>query len=786
MALAVIATLAVAIGAATTAFGVATAVLWRPLPFADAERLVFVWEEVGVRGDAHPSRVTGSRYALWRESKRAFSSTALFGAAGFTIDTASGAISVGGVRVSAGYFSTLGIAPVVGRVFGPTDEVPGRDKVVVLSHALWRERFGGRREVVGTTIRLSGEPYTIVGVMPDVVFPAWPANPATVTLDADARQVWVPLPRTVALDASSSAHVFGVVARLAPGVTGSRAAELLSRLADPIAPDPHRARVTPFREQFVRDARRSLLAVAAAALCVLLIACANLAALYLSAFEARRSEFFMRAALGAGVPRLVRQLAVEALVLTGAGSAAGIALARVALVNLPEFLPPSIPFLTPTTLDLRILAFAVALAAIASVGLVAWPIRQLATSPPAPRGMLVPPRPTVYRSLVVAQMAISVGVIVVAGLLTQSLRAVRHQDPGFRLTNVLVARLGLPLSPRPAPGEVAAAADRVLAAVRSIPGVRAVAAAYDHPLEANWSENPTVDGEARRSEERREAELRIVSPAYFDALGVDVIHGRALSDRDDLDAPGAAIVNEAFARELAGPVVGRTLRTGTPRFLYGARVPNEFAIVGVVANERFRGLEQPTQPAFYLSMRQFPQADFALLVRTAGDPAAIGPAVRSAVHAADRAVTVSAPMSLDRILADQLVERRVATGVIGSFAGAGLTLAALGLYGLLAVLVASRRREIGVRLALGASPAVVAGVVVRESVCNALLGVGIGLVLALVAARFVEALLVGVSGTDPWTLGAVAAVMLAVSIGAALAPAWRAARIDPVVALRSE
>ena len=363
------------------------------------------------------------------------------------------------MRVSAGYFSTLGIAPIVGRVFGPTDEVPGRDKVVVLSHALWRERFGGRREVVGTTIRLSGEPYTIVGVMPDVVFPAWPANPATVTLDADARQVWVPLPRTVALDASSSAHVFGVVARLAPGVTGSRAAELLSRLADPIAPDPHRARVTPFREQFVRDARRSLLAVAAAALCVLLIACANLAALYLSAFEARRSEFFMRAALGAGVPRLVRQLAVEALVLTGAGSAAGIALARVALVNLPEFLPPSIPFLTPTTLDLRILAFAVALAAIASVGLVAWPIRQLATSPPAPRGMLVPPRLTVYRSLVVAQMAISVGVIVVAGLLTQSLRAVRHQDPGFRLTNVLVARLGLPLSPRPAPGEVAAAAD---------------------------------------------------------------------------------------------------------------------------------------------------------------------------------------------------------------------------------------------------------------------------------------------------------------------------------------
>jgi putative ABC transport system permease protein len=437
-AVAVIATLAVAIGAATTAFGVAAAVLWRPLPFTDADRLVFVWENIESGRDAHASRVTGFRYAAWRESRSVLSSMALFGAAGFTLDTPGGAISVRGVRVSAGYFDTLGIAPVLGRAFAPADEVPGRDNVVILSHAFWRERFGGRQDVIGTTIRLSGQRYTIVGVMPDVVFPAWPGNPATVTLDPEARQLWVPIPNTPQLDSSAGAHVLGVVARLAPGVTGSQAAERLSRLTDPSAPDRHGARVTPLREQFVRGARQPLLVVAAAALCVLLVACANLAALYVSAFEARRAEFFMRAAIGASVAALVRQLAIEAFLLAAIGSAAGVALARMALVRLPELLPPSVPFLTAAALDLRVVAFAIVLALLASLTLMVWPVLQLLTSSPAPRGTTTRPRRVVYRTLVVAQIAVSVGLVAVAALLTQSLRSVWGQDPGFEMANVRV------------------------------------------------------------------------------------------------------------------------------------------------------------------------------------------------------------------------------------------------------------------------------------------------------------------------------------------------------------
>jgi hypothetical protein len=275
---AVILTLAGAIAAVTTAVGLANAVLWRALPFDAASRLVFVWEEVERDGQRHPSRVTGARHAAWRDTHNGLASIALFGATGFTLESGGGAASIRGVRVSTNYFDTLGIRPAVGRTFVAADEAPGDHRVVILSHMLWQERFGGRRDAVGETLRLSGQPYTIVGVMPPVTFPAWPVNPATVTLDADSRQLWVPIPRTPELDLSGHAHVFGVVARLAPGVTEREVVERLNRTSNAAAADPHRAHLTPLREQFVADARAPLMALAGATLAVLLIACANLAA----------------------------------------------------------------------------------------------------------------------------------------------------------------------------------------------------------------------------------------------------------------------------------------------------------------------------------------------------------------------------------------------------------------------------------------------------------------------------------------------------------------------------
>ena len=787
--LTVAATLAVSIAAAASSFGIATAVLWRPLPFADESQLVFVWEAPEIDGRRQPSRVTSGRYAEWREGTRSMAAMAAFAAAGLTAEGASGATSLRGVRVSANYFDVLRVAPALGRTFTPGDEVPGQHQVIVLSHALWRQRFGADPAVVGTSVTMSGTPYTIVGVMPAVVTPGWPANPAIVTIDAGAREFWIPIPRTPQFEQQMRAHVYGVVARLAQGVSRQQAEAELAGLVSPNAADRHAAHVTSLRDQFVDDARLPLLALLGAALAVLLIACANLAALQATAIESRRGELTVRAAIGAGLPRLVQQLGVESLMLAVAGGAGGIVLTAVALNQVPGLLPPSVPLLTAPALDWRVAAFALAVTALTGVAMAAWPIVRLISRAPAPRGVAAGPRSAVYRGLVVAQIAITAALAVSAGLLAQSLWTVRREDPGFVIDGVLVTEVGWPAAASRDPASLAALEMRALDAVTVRPGVAGAAFAYDHPLEANWTDAVTLIGDtaAGSSDARGQAELRIVSPGYFEALGVETLEGRAFGPRDDLTAPGAVVVNEAFARTLSGGLVlGRRLRSSAASFTWGTRALQEYTIVGIAENERFRGLEQPSQPAVYVSLRQFPQQTAALLVRTTGDPLALAADVRSAVRGIDAGATVSVPTTLDAILREQLVTRRVTTDVIGSFAGSALLLAALGLYGLMAAAVSSRRREIGVRLALGASPRQVARRVVGESLTNAAAGVAGGLLLALAAGRMLESLLVGVSARDPLTLALVAGTLLAVAGLAALLPARRAASVDPATVLRGE
>ncbi len=786
----IVLTLAAAIAAVTTTTAMATAVLWRPLPFAAANRLVFVWENTGASGGTEAARVTGFRFTQWERGTRTLSRIAAFGAAGFLADTAGGPTQVNGVRVTTNYFATLGIAPQLGRDFTTADGDPGAAHVVILSHALWIEWFGGRADAVGTSIRLDGGPYTIVGVMPAAVFPGWPVNPAAVTLDAESRRLWVPIARTPALAANVRAHVLGVVGRLADGRSIDDAASELTRLVDPTDPDTHGAALRPFRDQLVRDARLPLIALLGAAFAVLLVAATNLAALQGSAIEGRRAELSVRAALGAGRARLARQLVTEAAMLTTTGAMLGVALSAVALARIPSLLPPSVPLLTPPSVDARTLLVAASVAVFAAAMLAAWPFaRTLAATAPAPRGFVPLARSRTFRALVVAQVAFAMALASTAALLQRSLDAVRRQPTGFVVDNVLTATVALPGAAYDGSTDRVVSTERRMAdELARLPGARAVAFAYDLPLEAHWIDAYRVSGStAGRDDTSSSAQLRIVSPSYFDTMRVGVIDGRGFTEHDTYAAAGVAVVNEAFAaRLLDGPALNRSLHTGsTLRARRDVQLPSEFRIVGVVENERFRGLESPVEPAVYLSTRQFPQQQVVMLMRTAADPLALAPSVRESLRRIDPGVPVDRMAALSSILAGQLVTRRATTSVISSFAAGALTLAGLGLYGLLALLVASGVRETGIRLALGASPAQEAGRVVKNAVLSAAAGVACGSALSLAGGRLLQSLLVGVTPRDATTLALASGTIAAVAVASAALPALRAARVDPAKALRA-
>ncbi|MGE0460875.1 MAG: ADOP family duplicated permease, partial [Vicinamibacterales bacterium] len=772
----VIATLAVAVAAVTTTYGLAASVLWRTLPFPASERLVFVWESGDDASD--PFRVTAGRFAEWQRESRSFASMALFGAAGFSLDGPDGSRPVRGVRVSASFFETLGLASVLGRTLTADDEVPGRHRVVVLSEGTWRSRFGGDPGVIGRTVRLSGEPYEVVGVMPDVVTPGWPTNPARVAVERDLRELWVPIPRTPELAANFRSHVFGVVGRLREGVSAAVADAELQALRSASSNDPHVGVTTSFREQFVRDVRVPLLVLFAASIAVLLVACANLAALQVSRFEQRRVELATRLALGAGRMRVAGLLAVDAALLSALGGAVGIWLAHVALSWIPGQLPASMPFVTSPRLDAPAVVFAGGLAGLVALGLSLWPMARVSGVSLSSRGTTVSGQARVYRWLVVGQVSIGVALAVPASLLGQSLASLRAREPGFAVDGVLVADVSATASESAVPGRVSAFERSIRDVLATRPGVGGVAFAYDHPLEANWTQIVTLDGDVTvRASDEIQVQLRIVSPSYFETLGVNILDGRPFEEREDWRAPGVAVVNEAFAAAHGERLLGRRLRTSAATSAWGPSVPSDYAIVGVAENERFLGLEESSAPAVYLSTLQFPLTDASVLVRADAGTRRVAAELRQEIRRAEPDATVGQVSALEDILSDQLASRRVTADVVSAFALAAVALAALGLYGLMAVVVAARVREVGVRLALGASPGQVARGVMMEGIGWAAVGVAAGLALAFALGRFVEHLLVDVSAHDPVTLTAVSRVLFGTASAAAASPARRAARI---------
>ena len=763
-----VAVLTIALGVAATAivFAVVHAALLAPLPYRDANRLVV-------------TRLSIPDYKDLRESARAFASTGIWASNLYTLDDEQ---VLGGV-VSPSVFTTLGVVPAIGRSISDGD---GDSAVAVLSHGLWQRRFGGDPRVVGRTIRLTGLPYTVVGVMPrGFGFPS------------DAFQLWTSLEAAVARVPGQAENralrIFQAVGRLRPGVEMTKAQAELTALASRLVrlhPDTNAGltlTLVSLRERQVGDVRTALLVALAAVGCLLLIACANVANLVLARMTSRSQELAVRAALGAGRGRIARQLVAESLLLASCGGAAGLILARWGMLALPTLVGERVPRIEDVTLSLPVLL--VAMAAIAVTGMLVGlaPVVHLATSGLEPslrgggRGDSEARGGARLRSaLVVVQVGIAVVVLSGGLLLTHSLLRLLSVDTGVVPERLLT--FNVQLIHQPTPGARATTVAGVLESIAALPGVEAVGGATGlAPITAQRGTTFEVEAQPDSPIDDRGAYFIAASPAYFRALGTRVVAGREFAAGDGAAAPLVVVVSETLARRFfpGGSAIGRRLRLVNPDYSADWRT-----IVGVVRDVRYQGLDDGPRPIVYTPFAQTPFLWMYVHVRTTGDPMILVASVRAAVKSVDPRLTVASARPMTALTTEAAADPRFSAVMITTFAALSVLLAAIGLYGVVAFGVVRRTREIAIQLALGASPRAVRWQVVRGALSLAAGGLVAGLVSAVWLGRLMEGLLFEVTPTDPATFAAVAAILLIVTAIAAAVPADRATRIDPLQALR--
>jgi len=678
----------------------------------------------------------------------------------------------------------LGVEPLIGRTFQLEDEQLGSD-VVVLGEGVWRSRFGADPGVLGRRVELDGEPRTVVGVVPEAA-----------RLPFSNEQVFEPLVASPNLEFRGR-HSILALGRLAPGVSLALAQEdmsgVMARLEE-MYPDDNLGRgavLVPFHEQLVGDVRPALLVLLAAVGAVLLVACANIANLLLARGLARSRELAVRTALGAGPWRLGRLVLTESLLLALLGGFAGIALAYAGVRTLVALGPPDLPRLEAIRVDGVALGFALGLSLLTGLVFGLLPAARGAFSPPVESlregGRLTSGGGWMRQLLVVGELALSVVLVVAAGLLIRSFWQLQQVEPGFRSERLLLVDLelegpgyvfpeGWPVHDWPA---LNAFARELLPRLESLPRVTSVALAHQGPVSPGWTTRVVVDGRpAPAPGEQDEASFRPVSVGYFHTSGVPVVEGRGFSRFDSSQGPLVAIVNQAFVRRHfpeGSPLGERIVVFGAPR-----------DVVGVVADVHFGGLDAATLPAMYLPLEQNPLSGLTVLVRAEGDPLSLAASVREQVAAVDPGLALFNLTTAEAALDGSLGKRRFSTALLLLFAGVALALAVVGVYGVIAYAVAQRTREMGVRLALGASPADLLRLVLRHGMALVAAALVLGFGLSAAASRLLEGLLFGVDPADPPTLVAVAALLALAALGASILPARRAMRVDPLEALRSE
>jgi putative ABC transport system permease protein len=785
----VVLTLALGAGAAGAVFSLVNGVLLRPLPFPQPERLVAL---NGKATGGDPEQVSEASsyldYLDLRSELHGFRNLALVRGQSVTL-TAPGAppARLGVQVVTASAFPTLGIRPIVGRPFLPTDERPGSERVAMLTRSFWLERFGGSPAVIGTRITLDGQPATVVGVLPE----QGRLTPET--------RLWVPLVPGE-LEQSRATHRYGIIGRLRDGVPIGRAQQEASAAARRLeerypADNAHRgALLKPLREALVGDARPALLTLFGAVLLVLLIGCANLASLFLARAQAREREMAVRAALGAGRSRLTRQWIAESVLLSTAGGIAAAAVAWGGMRALVAFVPRAIPRADEIALDRPVGFFLFGVMALAALVFGALPALQhrggavsLGALREGGRGSTAGrARRRLRHALVVAEVALTTVLAVGAALLVKNFAQLERARLPLRPDGVVFAQIQLPPARYADPARVLQFYDQLRREVAATPGVRSVSFAYEHPVSEGWTSSFTIAGRpAPPQGEWPESRIRPVAPGYFATVGLPILRGRDVSEQDRFGTPGVVVVNEAFVRRhFAGQdPLAQTIDRGQG---WWPGQPTKFRVVGVVADEPFRGVGRDADPATYYPQAQFPMADMWMAVRADGDPALVARALRERVWRVDRDLPVERVETLDDLLGAAVAAPRFNAALLAGFACAALLLAALGIYGVLSYGVQQRTGEIGVRLALGATRGRVVRQVAGEGAWMAAAGAVLGLGGAFALAGALRTLLVGTHPQDPAVFSAVPVLLLGVAIVSSWLPARRASRIDPADALRSE
>jgi predicted permease len=778
--------LALGIGANVALFSVVNSVFLRPLPYHEPDRLVRLSSTIEAQnlvrvGFSYP------RFLEVQQHQQVFSDLAFSAFNAFTLTGRGDPEQLIGLQASAALLPTLGLEPVVGRNFSADEDRPGGERVALISHALWQQRFNGDPAVIGQALTLDGAPYIIIGVLPAAAS-AFPLNQI---------QLWVPrpaeVPYLVPSQLNNGGYFFQVIARLKPDVSLRQASEAMDliaagyREAHPANVDAHsQVEIVPLLDDAVGDQRQSYLLLFGAVGCVLLIACANIANLLLARFAGRRREIAARFALGASRANVVRQLVTESLAVAVLGGLLGLLLAQWALGALVTFGAELIPRALDISIDSVALGFSLLVILVTGLGIGLLPALQvsgvnvLETLKEAGRGS-VGSGQRLRSSLLVAEVSLSLVLLIAAGLLLTSFARLQSVEPGFEPEGVFTAQLAIP--PQRYPSEkLVPFYEQLYQRLSMLPGITSAALTDRVPLTGGQTPAPVaiVGRPVPPMSERPQANRHLVSPGYFKTLGIPIRAGRDFDERDSASVPHVSIINETFARRHfpGEDPLGRTLITGM------GQLPSQ--IVGVVADVRSTSLQDPAEADYFLPALQRPETFTNILVRTNISPAAMAPAVREALRTVDPNLPLLEPEALTARIAETVANRRLALVLLAGFAALALFLASLGVYSVMANLVAFRTSEIGLRMALGASPATVMRMVLGHGRRLTLVGIALGIGGALAVSRLMQQVLFEVDPAEPLVYLALSVTLLLVTEFASWFPARRATRIDPVIALRTE